>query len=75
MKYEIKELNAGEMLEIIDLASSNPKQFQMEIVKRSVNLNGVPLGEAALKMPFSEYMTLANEVMEKHQFGGDGKKS
>lgn len=75
MKYEIKELKTGAMIEIIDLATSNPKQFQLEMVKRAVYQDGEPLGEAVLDLPFGEYMELAVQVMEKHNFGGEAKKS
>ena len=72
--YEIRELKTGEMLTIIDLASTEPKKFQLEMVKRAVYHNGVALGEQALELPFGEYMKLAVEVMNKHNFGGEEEK-
>jgi len=75
MSYKIKELTIGQMLPIMDLISTDPKKFQMEMVKLSVYKDGVALGEAALDLPVSEYMKLAVDVMEKHNFGGEEKKA
>jgi len=72
--YDIRELKTGEMLTIIDLASTEPKKFQLEMVKRAVYQDGVALGEQALELPFGEYMKLAVEVMNKHNFGGEEEK-
>ena len=71
--YEIKELTIGQMLPIFDLIQSDPKKFQMEMVKQAVCKDGQPLGDAALNLPLSEYMKLAIEVMEKHNFNGEAK--
>jgi hypothetical protein len=75
MQYEIKELTIGQMLPIFDLIQSDPKAFQMAMVKLAVYKDGVALGEEALNLPVSEYMKLAVEVMEKHNFSGDEGKS
>jgi hypothetical protein len=71
--YEIRELKIGQLLPIMDLISSDPKKFQMEMVKASLYKDGVAIGEAALDLPVSEYMKLAIEVMEKHNFNGEAK--
>lgn len=75
MQYEVKELNAGSMLEIIELATTNPKQFQLEIVKRAVYVDGNPIGDKVLDLPFSQYMEMAVAAMEAHKFGDESGKS
>ena len=72
--YEIKELTIGAMLPIMDLISIDPKKFQLEMVKAAVFKDGVAIGDKALELPVSEYMKLAVQVMEKHNFGGEEAK-
>ena len=75
MKYEIKELSIGQLLPIMDLIQSDPKRFQMEMVKLSVCKDGAPLGEAAMDLPVSEYLKLAADAMAAHDFSGEEKKA
>ena len=72
--YEIKELTIGQMMPIFDLIQTDPKKFQLEMVKAAAYVNGKPIGEDALNLPVSEYMKLAVQVMEKHNFGGEEEK-
>ena len=75
MSYKIKELTIGQMLPIMDLISTDPKKFQMEMVKLSVYKDGVALGEAAMDLPVSEYLKLAADAMAAHDFSGEEKKA
>ncbi len=70
MKYEIKEITIGAMLPIMGLIETDSKQFQLEMVKQCVYKDGKPLGDEALNLPISEYMSLAVKVMEVNDLGG-----
>lgn len=75
MQYEVKQLNTGSMLEIIELATTNPKEFQLEMVKRAIYIDGAPVGDKVLEMPFSDYMEMAVKAMEAHSFGEEAKRT
>lgn len=73
--YEIEEASVGDMMPIFDLMQTDPKQFQIELTRRVVKIDGVPLGADLEKMPMSLYMELVNKVMDAQGFGSDEGKT
>ena len=68
--YEVRELTVGQMLPIMSLANDDPSKFQQEMCKRSVCLDGEPLGDLLDDLPFAVFMqTLLPAVLEMNSLG------
>lgn len=72
--FEVRELSVGDMMPLIRKLSDDPEAAQLEIMRRSVHLNGSPMGEEFDKLPGSMLMKLMSLVMEINNLGDDEGK-
>ncbi len=72
--YDVREPTVGVMFPIMDLMSSDPKQFQMELIKRSVFVNGQALGEAVNDLTLGAYIKLGEAVIDIAGLAGDAEE-
>lgn len=72
--YEAKEPSVGVIFPIMDLMSSDPKQFQMELIKRSVFVNGQALGEAVNDLTLGAYIKIGEAVIDIAGLAGDAEE-
>jgi hypothetical protein len=69
--YDIKEPTVGVLFPIMDLMESDPKAFQLGLVKNCVHVNGAPLGEAVNDLGLAVYIKLMTAVLEVSGLSGD----
>ncbi len=67
--YTIKEPTVGVMFPIMDLMETDPKQFQMELAKASIFVNGVSIGDKILDLGLGDYLKLISEVVNVSGLG------
>jgi len=69
--YEVREPTVGVLFPIIDLMEKSPKDFQMALVKKSIFVNGQPIGESVNNLGLGEYIKLMQAVLEVTGLSGD----
>lgn len=69
--FEIRELSVGDLLPLIRKLSDDPDAAQLEIMRKSIHMNGKPLGEDFDRLPASALMKLMNPVMQINALGDD----
>ncbi len=69
--YTIKEPTVGVLFPIMDLMETDPKQFQMELAKASIFVNGLPIGDKILELGLGDYLKLIQAVIELSGLGGN----
>ena len=70
VEYTVQEPTVGILFPIMDLMETDPKQFQMELVKRSIHVNGAPIGDNVNNLGLSSYVQLMQKVLELAGLGG-----
>ena len=68
--YEVKEPTVGVLFPILGLMEKSPQDFQMALVKKSIFINGQPIGEAVNDLGLADYMALMSAVLEVTGLGG-----
>ena len=63
-EFEVRELTVGALLPIMDLMSSDPQKFQLELAKACIFKDGEKLGEKVLELGLGDYVSLMSVVME-----------
>jgi hypothetical protein len=69
--YTIKEPTVGVLFPIMDLMETNPKQFQMDLAKASIFVNGQSIGDSILELGLGDYLKLIQAVIELSGLGGN----
>ena len=67
--YVIKEPTVGVLFPIMDYMETDPKKFQMELAKASIELDGAPIGDRLLDLGLGEYLKLITEVISLSGLG------
>ena len=67
--YVIKEPTVGTLFPIMDYMETDPKKFQMELAKASIELDGAPIGDRLLDLGLGEYLKLITEVISLSGLG------
>jgi hypothetical protein len=68
--YTIKEPTVGVLFPIMDLMEENPKEFQMQLAKASISVNGTSIGDGILELGLGDYLKLIQAVVEISGLGG-----
>ena len=72
-EFEVREITVGQLMPIMDLMESNPRQFQIELAKAAIFKDGAPIGDGLNDVGIGDYLKLTNLVMEVSGLGGEGK--
>lgn len=67
--YTIKEPTVGVLFPIMDLMEENPKEFQMQLAKASISVNGAPIGDGIFDLGLGDYLKLIQAVVELSGLG------
>ena len=62
--YTIQEATVGDLFPILDLADTDPKKFQFELIKITVSKDGEKIGDKINDFTLPEYLELLQEVMK-----------
>jgi hypothetical protein len=69
--YSVKEPSVGTLFPIMDLMETDPKEFQMQLAKSSITVNGAPIGDSILELGLGDYLKLIQAVIELSGLGGN----
>jgi hypothetical protein len=72
-EFEVHEITVGQLMPIMDMMESNPRQFQIELAKAAIYKDGQPIGDGLNNIGISDYLKLTSLVMEVSGLGGEGK--
>ena len=62
--YVVKEPTVGVLFPILPLMEEKPTEFQMELAKASIFVDGKSIGDGIMNLGLSDYLKLITAVIE-----------
>jgi len=70
LTFEVRELTIRDMIPLLKTLEDEPVAGQAEMMRRSLYIDGAPIGEKYDELPASMMMKLVPVVMEVNNLGG-----